>query len=320
MKVETNTVNRLAIGDYVIGAAYAGEDEVYTALGDPVDASFLYRKTADGTAIDTHKPHYGKAVLDTIKGETIVSSGQLINNAAEGIKTVGRNQWDEVTEIGGIYTSNGANNNSVTDRIRAKNYFTCFGGKTYYYRNPTAAGMPIFWYDQYKSLISYTSVSAGGGTVTAPSNAAFFRISFQASYGTTYNHDVCINLSDAAFNGQYEPYKTSTVSLGLNSFQVTDGTNTITVNGLKSAGSVYDEIKDGKYIKRVYTRAYQSGDESDATVITDGTNTNAPLETPIEYDLVSEIPNSYPVYEGGTEEILSDAVVATFVAEIRYPN
>ena len=127
-------------------------------------------------------------------------------------------------------------------------------------------------------------------------------------------------IAESNFVTYDEPYKTSTVSLGLNSFQVTDGTNTITVNGLKSAGSVYDEIKDGKYIKRVYTRAYQSGDESDATVITDGTNTNAPLETPIEYDLVSEIPNSYPVYEGGTEEILSDAVVATFVAEIRYPN
>lgn len=297
--------------------AKADQDGTYpgltagTVLADAIPAEYLYRPCP--------APMDGKAVLDTIKGNTIVSSGQLINNAAEGIKTVGRNQWDEVTEIGGIYTSNGANNNSVTDRIRAKNYCTCFGGKTYYYRNPTAVGMPIFWYDQYKSLISYTSVAAGGGTVTAPSNAAFFRISFQASYGTTYNNDICINLSDTAFNGQYEPYKESEVSLGLNSFRVTDGTNTITVNGLKSAGSVYDEIKDGKYIERVYTRAYQSGDESDATVITDGTNTNAPLATPIEYDIVSEIPNSYQVYEGGTEEILSDAIVAPFCASIRYP-
>jgi len=365
--------------------AKADQDGTYpdltagAVLAAAVPAEYLYRPCP--------APMDGKAVLDTIMGKTIVSSGQLINNAAEGIKTTGRNQWDEVTEIGGIYTSGGSNNNSVTDRIRAKNYCPCFEGKTYYYRNPTAVGMPIFWYDANKSFLSYVSVSAGGGTVTAPSNAAFFRISFQASYGTTYNHDVCINISDAAFNGQYEPYKESEVSLGLNSFRVTDGTNTITVNGLKSAGSVYDEIKDGKYIKRIgevdlgtldyellsgtvfrssttlpakdlgayrlvnainvkyeqkprsvsystlVDKQYKFDSSSLKMYFNDSASSNVEqfksnntgiklyyeLATPVEYELVSEIPNSYPVYEGGTEEVLSDAIVAPFCASIRYP-
>jgi hypothetical protein len=33
------------------------------------------------------------------------------------------------------------------------------------------------------------------------------------SYGTTYNHDICINISDAAKNGQYEPYQQFVYSL-----------------------------------------------------------------------------------------------------------
>lgn len=252
------------------------------------------------------------------------NAGQLINNAAEGIKTVGRNQINVADAEFGTYNQTTGDLVANTSVVRC--WFPLIPGASYYINIPTGLRQDSNGVGFYRSDKSYTG-QHGVYTNTnfvAPSDARFGLLVLRAVSGTitldmVKSSLLCINLSDAAFNGQYEPYKESEVSLGLNSFQVTDGTNTITVNGLKSAGSVYDEIKDGKYIKRVDTRAHQSGDESDATVITDGTNTNAPLATPVEYDLVSEIPNSYPVYEGGTEEILSDAIVAPFCASIRYP-
>lgn len=61
-------------------------------------------------------------------------------------------------------------------------------------------------------------------------------------------------------------------------------------DGMKKAGSVYDEIKveSGvvKAIKRVGSRAYESGDENNSAVITDGsTTTFFALAEPIEYVL-----------------------------------
>ena len=61
------------------------------------------------------------------------------------------------------------------------------------------------------------------------------------SYGTTYNNDICINISDSSKNGQYEPYTSSTTSLPISTYFPT---------GMKSAGSVYDELSD-KAITRV---------------------------------------------------------------------
>ena len=39
------------------------------------------------------------------------------------------------------------------------------------------------------------------------------------------------------------------------------------------------------------SRAYASGDESDSTVITDGTNTNYELDTPLEFDISDSLPD-----------------------------
>lgn len=302
--------------------AKADQDGTYpdltagAVLAAAVPAEYLYRPCP--------APMDGKAVLDTIKGKSIVSSGQLINNAAEGIKTVGRNQINVAdAELGTYNQTTGAlvDNTSV---VRC--WFPLVPGASYYINIPAGLRQDSNGVGFYRSDKSYTGQHSlyTRPDFVAPSDARFGLLVLRAVSGTitldmVKSSLLCINLSDTAFNGQYEPYKESELQLGLNSFQVTDGTNTITVNGLKSAGSVYDEIKDGKYIKKVETRAYQSGDESDATVITDGTNTNATLATPVEYDLVSKIPNSYQVYEGGTEEILSDAIVAPFCASIRYP-
>lgn len=58
-------------------------------------------------------------------------------------------------------------------------------------------------------------------------------------------------------------------------------------NGMQNVNGTADLLKADEAVSRIGKRAYQSGDESDATVLTDKTNTLYVLETPITYtDLV----------------------------------
>ena len=63
-----------------------------------------------------------------------------------------------------------------------------------------------------------------------------------SAYGTTYNNDICINISDTERNGNYEPYTSSTLSLPISTYFPT---------GMKSAGNVYDELSGTKATVRI---------------------------------------------------------------------
>lgn len=91
-------------------------------------------------------------------------------------------------------------------------------------------------------------------------------------------------------------------------------------DGLKSAGSAFDEITPTKAVKRIGNRVYQSGDESNAAVLTDGKNTLYVLDSQEEttYD---ELNLTEQVAEGGTEEaIIAEGKTSTPLrADIVYP-
>ena len=72
-------------------------------------------------------------------------------------------------------------------------------------------------------------------------------------------------------------------------------------DGMRSAGSVYDEINflSQKAIKRVGVRAYQTGDENDANVMTDKINTVYILATPVETAITPPL-QALPTYKGFT--------------------
>lgn len=75
-------------------------------------------------------------------------------------------------------------------------------------------------------------------------------------------------------------------------------------NGMRSAGSVYDELTSNQAITRIGSRAYQNGDESDTSVITDGTTTHYALSTPVVVDIDPPLNLAYPTEQGGTESIV----------------
>lgn len=253
------------------------------------------------------------------------NAGVLKNNAATGLETTGFNQWDEEWEVGGYIIGTGAPY-GYTDRIRSKNAIPVFPSTQYYFSNSNPHA--IFFYDAGGNYIS-DSGSIDTNAFTTPANCAFIKFCLFSTYGTTYNHDICINISWSGYrNGEYEPYEKHTLNLGLNNLACHDeDNNAVVVNGLDGVGSSQDElvVENGwgtKIIKRRGRRAYQAGDESDATLMTDGTNTDYPLATPKVLTLDNPIPAGYYVNDFGTEARLpqdtADDPQAPFCAEIQY--
>ena len=161
-----------------------------------------------GNEPSTYEEYLDRISHYHIKDAYAYNAGEVVNYKGTGIKTTGRNLWDEEWNLKGIVTGTGRVG-SWTNRIASKNYIKCLSGVNYYFKSPVP-GWYIFFYDSYYNYISEVRLSSlqSEKEFTTPSNASYMKFSDDSSnYGTTYNHDICINLSDPAFNGQYEPYK-----------------------------------------------------------------------------------------------------------------
>lgn len=227
------------------------------------------------------------------------NEGEIISNKTESVKLVGFNQWDEEWEAGTIDTTTGANSSSTT-RGRSVNYIRVLGNANYYITVPAT----MYYYDGAKNYIGYRQRTSAG-VFTVPEDCVYLRISPpRAGYGATYKNDICINISDANRNGEYEPYKTNTISLNLPALTGKlngEGESVVVFpEGMKKVGSTYDEAQGSTAIKKIGKRAYQSGDESDTSVVTDGTNTLYALATPETYTLDTPLPETFQAYKGGT--------------------
>lgn len=129
-------------------------------------------------------------------------AGTLMSVNAESHALTGFNQWDEEWEVGAYNTS--GQKNTATNSIRTKNYIPVLPGTVYYRKSPN--NIQPFYYDADKNFISY-GLWGTNGTITTPDNACYMNFHVDPVYGTTYKNDICINLSDTAKNGTYEPYQ-----------------------------------------------------------------------------------------------------------------
>lgn len=215
-----------------------------------IEAGVTYNATVWPQAYDLTLEGLGLTTADQFRalhplGYYNYNAGVLKNNAATGLETTGFNQWDEEWENGAIRGSNGINDDSISNTIRSKNYIPVFPNTVYYARSATGLSCRRRFYDANKNYLGEnTSIETNTNqTFTTPVGAYYMRFYMVNTYGTVYNHDICINLSDASRNGEYEPYWKRDIVLGLDNLACHDeDNNAVVVNGLDGVGTSQDEL------------------------------------------------------------------------------
>lgn len=177
------------------------------------------------------------------------NEGELISFDGKGVKSVGFNQWDEELVLGSI--SNNGNNANANDRVRT-NYIKVLPNTTYYVSSnrDTNASIFISMYDNNKVFLRSKTATYKGAKITIDADVHYIRFYYyDETPSNIYN--ICINLSHSGYrNGEYEPYEDYTLSFldGKTISQLTGKLNregesaVIFPDGLRSAGTVYDEI------------------------------------------------------------------------------
>ena len=183
-----------------------------------------------------------------VEDEFAYNEGEIINNKVEKVVTTGRNLWDEEWESGG-YNVNTGEKTEMSNRIRSASFIPCSGNTTYYFKSP--ATMYALWYDSGKSFISSESVA--NRVKTSPADACFLTIMVGGSNNPviSYGNDICINLSDPTINGQYFPYEKHELDLSwIKDIKDAEGVK-LFEDGMKSAGTTFDEVGKNKAVKRI---------------------------------------------------------------------
>ena len=188
------------------------------SIGDTVDYEFV--NVIDLTlwfGSNAHIPadlisHPEKAPLYGITSDLAYNTGTLTDCAGRYLECgQSRNVWDEESEIGGINTTTGQNDNGVSDRLRSTNYILVIPNSKYYFKTITGATYgTVYFYDKNKNYLYYIG-SAGNSIIDIPNNCQYVRLSLGPGYGTTYNHNVTFSLYYSPEEGgedydKYYPY------------------------------------------------------------------------------------------------------------------
>ena len=182
------------------------------------------------------------------------NAGQLMSVNAGSHVMNGFNQWDEEWES---YGSSG--------QIRSKNAIRVISGATYYAKSPNGLSL---YFKETANGATVSTASVGNGTFTVPDGCNYMMLYTGTGYGTTYNNDICINLSwDGERNGEYEPYVSHTYELDdtleLRGIPKLDANNQLYYDGdvYESDGSVtrkYGIVDLGTLAWSQYTYNYQN--------------------------------------------------------------
>ena len=127
------------------------------------------------------------------------------------IEVRGKNTWNEQTK-GGYYNEHTGNYVSGVTQLCSNDY-TPISPNTYYYcykGSNTNLGEIIFYDSNHDYISSLNPQNWINKKFVTPTNAAYYTFNLGSNYGTTYKNNICINKSDSNFNGNYEPYTSTT--------------------------------------------------------------------------------------------------------------
>lgn len=185
--------------------------------------------------------------------------GTLKSNDADAVETTGANQWDEEWESG-YYSSTTGEKMPNTETIRSKNKIPVFPSTQYYFNTGNNGAIDIFCFGADGEFISTQGVL--NQIFTTPPQCYYIAFNTRRiSEITTYNHDICVNLSNAAINGQYFPYWKRTLQLGITTREDTDG-NVPFADGMKGDGWTHADECDKNGGRILIRKVVLNGTES----------------------------------------------------------
>lgn len=272
------------------------------------EAEFDIRVTADGISVKEEV-----AEITSIKGNSVVSDGQIVNMNVEAIKSIGVNAWDEQWRVGAYVSSSGAYFAGSTNKLCNLNPIPVVPNTKYYVSSNDVN--EVYYYDSDMTFIG-TEYILNLNQFTTPLNAHYVNFNTVNLSNVVYNNDICINVYDSQLNGQYFPYSEIVEDLSIIRKYFPDG--------MRSAGSACDELRYNKQsnklekITRVGQRPYQSGDEDDASLLTDNSKTNYELDEPIVEKTEEDYSLVYQVRNSGTEQAISSGPSSPFRGTIQY--
>lgn len=234
-------------GNSIWVAIKAGKYAKCTIFHNIIDLTRLYGSAIDGLTDDEILAKFESE----FPGYHDYNAGKLISNDAESIETVGFNVWDEEWEVGS-YNSTGGKVDEAK-KIRSKNFIKVLPSNTYYIKDQYL--QTLCTYDENKNFLGL--ISPSHLLFTVPDKCTYITFHNNSAYGTTYNHDICINLSDPAKNGTYEPYWKRRINLNLSTLKDKDGNLVFPYGGMNGTGTAFDMLKpDADGVIRVGTRAF----------------------------------------------------------------
>ena len=181
------------------------------------------------------------------------NAGGLLSVKTSKKVNVGFNQWDEII-VSGKLTSGGDVDADV-NRITT-DYIRVLPNTDYYIKAPNSAFNGRYaYYDENKNLIVFNGNGFSSANITTISGACYLRITLGIGYGTTYDHDICINIS-SDLDGTYQPYVSHEYPLDdvdLRGIPKLDANNNLFYDG--------DEYSSDGKVLRKYVKYICTGDE-----------------------------------------------------------
>lgn len=205
-------------------STYVGSEYPYDTYPQAIDLTKWFGSNDNIPTDLTNDPSLFFTKYYTKSDYITYNAGTLLSSKPTALISKSFNVWDEETKSGLYNVSTGAFQSDNT-RLCSVNPIPVLFNTTYY---KNKGFNWVIYYDKNMNYISSYLIT--GNTFTTPSNCYYIHIDLDTAYGTTYNNDICINISNATLNGTYRPYK-APISYPLN------------LPVLRSAGSVQDDTK-----------------------------------------------------------------------------
>lgn len=238
---------------------YAGCAEALTDDGEGIRMTGRVMRTAPGGRSGKRA-----AVIRRVEGESVIRDEKIVNAGKVTLISTGLNQWNEKWKKG-YWNASGVFTRNTSGYIASEDPVPVMAGTAYRFTSPV--DLYIAYFDAEMGFIS-RDARRPSGIFIPPEGCAYIHLSAVAGYGGVYKNDICVNVSGSR-DGEYEPYRERRREID---------TEALFEDGMKRAGSVRDELTEYERVRRVGTRPYRTGDETDENVLTDGTVTNYPLE------------------------------------------